>query len=99
MKKSVFLVVIALLVLILSACGEDNNPADLVLSRNLLPVSYGNGVYYFPYTGKKFSQSLSKFIANGNKVVVMTGDGGNAFGFDVGYFVVVDTTVVKEIEK
>ena len=94
MKNSIF-VIVAVLVLLLSACG--NNPAKRTVASHTIvaPVSYGNGVYYFPCFGEKFAVSLSQFVSDGSRIVAMTGDGNGVYGSDDGYFVVIDTTAVK----
>ena len=98
MKK---LVLMAVMVIALISCdnketktiiGEDGKTYEVIVGREepQMATSFGNGVYYFDCSGKKFATSLSYFIEKNSELelVSMTGDGNDTYGRDAGYFVV-----------
>lgn len=57
-------------------------------------VSYGNGVYYFPFTEEEFGKALSLFIQENPNLQLLSfsGDGTDGYGKDIGYFAVFSST-------
>lgn len=91
MRNLGVVVFVAILSFVSLGCEFENSAGN---SANVgrvsgVPISYGNGVYYFPHTEARFSNALSSFLGtNDCNVEAMTGDGTGAYGADIGYFVV-----------
>lgn len=80
------------------ACSSARKQSAVGNTSIVVPVNYGNGVYYFPVTEAAFGNSLSEFIAQHQtlEVMAMTGDGTKSYGWDKGYFVVFKTLPMVE---
>jgi hypothetical protein len=104
MKKLFF---VGLIVCLFSACSDDKPKKTIVgqdgkeytvVDENAKAVKkiiyYGNGVYYFNYTGGEFADGLSQFIGEHKNLELISfsgnGTGKAAYeqGRDCGYFVV-----------
>lgn len=83
--------IVLVLIVAVSGCNNSaNDPSSVGHGPTNEIVAYGNGVYYFPYIGAKFGNSLSTFLESHTEleVVAMTGNGRGAYGTEIGYFVV-----------
>ena len=98
MKKVLltFLIVICFGVI---SCRYDNSASNgSSLDRTEIPIidpiDYGNEVYYFACTGRKFGASLSSFLSEKKKqVCAITSDVTGSDGQNIGYFVVLESSV------
>lgn len=95
MKKMVFL---SFMALVFGACSpsptkeviDQDGKVHTVLSLDADIRDYGNGIYYFDYTGDSFGRALSAFVVEHSELelVSFSGDGRGTYGIDLGYFVV-----------
>ena len=97
---------VAVVMLGLSACDTAADPENVgwqsTVRMGCSPLSYENEVWYFPCTGSDFGNRLSAFIAENNvRVLAISGNGTDAYGDDMGYFVVVEPreVVLREPHK
>jgi hypothetical protein len=97
MAELVIVLVLVILVLLFVVVINKKNPAadpkNVGKISTSAVVDYGNGVYYFNYTGTGFGNALSTFLSEHRELELlsMTGDGTGAYGSDDGYFVVFRT--------
>jgi len=89
MKK---FLIIGLLTLLptLTGCDSSKDQNSIRAAQILVPVDYGNGVYYLPSTRAEFGKSLAHFIADhkGLELITMAPNGTGGYGVTVGYFAV-----------
>jgi hypothetical protein len=62
---------------------------ETVLESTPIIIDFGNGVKYFPFTGKEFGKKLSEFLGNNTNLEekVVAPDDFNSYGIIKGYFI------------
>ena len=99
MKKLFFCIISAFALVALVSCGShspvkevvgEDGKVHVLLSPDADIQDYGNGVYYFMYTGELFPKALSAFIAAHPEleVLAISGKSSSLYGHNSGYFVV-----------
>lgn len=80
------------LVVIICGCTTASDRNEVGNTEIINPIDYGNGVLYFPCVESKFANSLSDYLlANPSlRVDAISGDGTGGYGYDLGYFVVIE---------
>ena len=91
MNKLKLIIAIFGISLIMASCDDPASFGPLDNSGEITqPINYGNGVYYFCCTERKFARSLSSFLSDSSKhIKAIAGDGKGYNGADQGYFVVI----------
>ena len=91
MKKLIIAIILITVVFFIAGCSIAQNPENVGKTNEIImPIDYGNGVYYFSCRAAKFGNSLSFFIKQNPslKFAGMAGDGTGIYGLDIGYWVI-----------
>jgi hypothetical protein len=82
-----------LAMIFLVACENvPSSPAHIAKAIVVMPIKYGDNVYYFDCEQANFGKSLQFFISShpNLKTVTATSDNTGAYGATNGYFVIVE---------
>jgi hypothetical protein len=92
--KKLFLAIFVIAIFAVSCTADVKRTYKMETTKKVetvVPINYGNGVYYFRCTNNTFAKSLSLFLSDSTKKVkAVAGDGTGVNGYNEGFFVIVE---------